>query len=73
MMSVAEMAAQVAAAEAYEDSRRSSVKAFALEGIEYLVNFKHFSWIASFLAMTRSVSIKILRRIILDVGGLIVA
>ena len=73
MLRVTKRAAQVAAAETHEDGRRSSVKAFALEGIEYLVNFKHFFWIASFLAMTRSVSIKILRRIILDVGGLIVA
>ena len=72
MQSVAKRAAQVAAAETHEDYRRSSVEAFALKGIEYLVNFKHFIWIASFLAMTQSVSIKILRGIILDVGGLIV-
>ena len=73
MLRVAEMATQVAAAEAHEDGRRTGVEAFALEGIKYLVNFKHFFWIASFLAMTRSVSIKVLRGVILDVGGLVVA
>ena len=41
MLRVAEMAAQVASAEAHEDSGRSSVEAFALEGVEYFVYSKH--------------------------------
>ena len=41
MMSVAEMATQIAATEAHEDSGGSGVEAFALEGVEYFVDLIH--------------------------------
>ena len=55
MLRVAEMATQIAAAEAHENSGRTAMEAFALEGIEYFVNLEHYVWIASsfLLAMTR--------------------
>ena len=41
MMSVTEMAAQIAATETHEDGRRTAVVAFALKGVEYFVYSKH--------------------------------
>ena len=75
MLRVAEMAIQIAAAEAHENSGRTAMEAFALEGIEYFVDLEHYVWIASsfLLAMTQSVLIKVLWGFILDVGSLVVA
>ena len=39
MLRVAKGTAQVAATEAHEDGRRTCVKAFALKGVEYFVDF----------------------------------
>ena len=41
MLRVAEMAAQVTAAEAHENSGRTTMEAFPLEGVEYFVYFVH--------------------------------
>ena len=41
MLRVAEGATQVAAAEAHENSGRTAMEAFALEGIEYFVDLVH--------------------------------
>ena len=42
MLRVAKSTAQVAAAKAHENGRRSSVEAFALKGVECFVDFIHF-------------------------------
>lgn len=49
MLRVAKGTAQVAAAKAHEDGRRSSMVAFALQGVEYFVDFVH-----SFLALRQA-------------------
>ena len=84
------MAAQIAAAEAHEDGRRTAVVAFALEGVEYFVDMIHrlrdfgTSRLRALLqaqgpaSQSRSLAVsrqlfKILRGVILDVGGLVVA
>ena len=41
MLRITKHATQVAAAETHEDSRRTAMVAFALEGIKYLVYLKH--------------------------------
>ena len=41
MLRVAEMAAQIAPAEAHENSGRTTMEAFPLEGVEYFIDFVH--------------------------------
>ena len=48
MLGIAEGTVKVASAETYEDGRRSSVVAFALEGMEYFVDTIH-----GFLVLTK--------------------
>ena len=62
MLGIAEGTAEVASAEAHENSGRSGVVAFALEGVKDFINPKHVDcFVASLLAMTL---VKTLRSVI---------
>ena len=82
VLRVAKGTAQVAAAETHEDGSRTAVVAFALEGMEYFVDLIHNNFQALRQAQGPEVvepvetprqSIKVLRSVVLDVGGFIVA
>ena len=64
MLGVAKGTMQVTAAEAHEDRWRSGVEAFALKGVKDFINLKHGR-------VGRLV--KVLWRIVLDIGGLVIA
>ena len=102
MLCVAKGTAQVAAAEAHEDGRRTAVVAFALKGAEYFVDLiqnETYSYICRFASLRAKRGnpdiklalldcfvvpsrkdakrmkklVKVLWRVILDVGSLVVA
>ena len=84
VLCIAEGTAKVAAAEAHEDGGRSAMVTFTLKGIEYFVYFVHrlrdfgTSGLRDDNSQSRShvvprQLIKVLWRVVLDVGSLVVA